>query len=310
MENFILHIGTPRTGTTTLQKCLFPKCLNNIILSKTPYHSSGISVDKKKGVIAGDIESINTYLDNVISTNEFDNYDFADTLIFIPFVALACNPIDSQLPKKYLPVAIRTIKYLHRLSITSRKKIFISSERLCDTAASLVCMSSHRELDVKYPLFALCETINKILAIQPLISVCLRNPIDYLKSKYLRTVMQRNSMELRFLTPLEYISKQSKLERNSPGTSVLAPAIHKQFLVNLKNYGKINAFGFQNLLHSEDVFSLLGLPNEKNYSFKSFPHENKLPFSNSDQQEVRDLLIKALKNNGFLEIILSSQLYE
>ena len=40
MSNFIIHIGAPRTGTTTLQQHIFPLAKNHIVAQKKPKTNS------------------------------------------------------------------------------------------------------------------------------------------------------------------------------------------------------------------------------------------------------------------------------
>ena len=47
MGRIIVHIGAPRTGTTVLQKNLFPNACKNIIYSKRAYGSSARITNKK-----------------------------------------------------------------------------------------------------------------------------------------------------------------------------------------------------------------------------------------------------------------------
>ena len=49
MSDLILHIGSPRTGTTVLQKHLFPKASNSHIVSKKAFEASHLTSDPTKG---------------------------------------------------------------------------------------------------------------------------------------------------------------------------------------------------------------------------------------------------------------------
>jgi hypothetical protein len=114
----------------------------------------------------------------------------------------------------------------------------------------------------------------------------------------------------RELSPTEFIQKQIKLEHNHPGTSALTPAMHAEFIKQLQKYAFIKAFGFQELLASDDVFSLMGLQGEKKYAFRHFPRENKLPFNGEQEKAIEAEITKALKQNNFYDRVKKSQMFE
>ena len=114
----------------------------------------------------------------------------------------------------------------------------------------------------------------------------------------------------RDLSPAEYIQKQFILESNHPGTSALTPAMHSEFIKQLQQHAFVKAFGFQELLASDDVFSLMGLQGEDKYAFRDFPRENKLPFTKDQEQEIEAEITKALKKYDFYNRITKAQMFE
>ena len=121
--------------------------------------------------------------------------------------------------------------------------------------------------------------------------------------------MRRKTRE-RDLTPAEYIQKQLTLEVDFPSTSVLAPAMHSEFIKQLQQHAFVKAFGFQELLASDDVFSLMGLQGEDKYAFRDFPRENKLPFAKEQEQAIEAKITQALKQYGFYDRIMKAQMFE
>ena len=117
-------------------------------------------------------------------------------------------------------------------------------------------------------------------------------------------------MSLRQLTPSEYIQKQCFLESNNPGTSALTPAMHAEFIKQLQQHAFVKAFGFQELLASDDVFTLIGLQGEDKYAFRDLPRENKLPFTKEQEQAIENEIIHALKQYGFYDRIMKAQMFE
>ena len=114
----------------------------------------------------------------------------------------------------------------------------------------------------------------------------------------------------RDLSPTEYIQKQSILETNHPGTSALTPAMHSEFIQQLQKHAFVKAFGFQELLTSDDVFSLIGLQGEDRHAFRDFPRENQLPFTKEQEQAIEAEITKALKQYGFYDRIMKAQMFE
>ena len=117
-------------------------------------------------------------------------------------------------------------------------------------------------------------------------------------------------MKFRRINPREYIQKQSILEHNHPGTSALTPAMHAEFVKQLQKHAFVKAFGFQELLASDDVFSLMGLQGENKYAFRDFPRENKLPFTKEQEQAIEAEITEALKYYGFYDRVMQSQMFE
>ena len=116
--------------------------------------------------------------------------------------------------------------------------------------------------------------------------------------------------EERDLSPSEYIQKQAILESNHPGTSALTPAMHSEFIKQLQQHAFVKAFGFQDLLASDDVFSLMGLLGEDKYAIRDFPRENKLPFTKEQEQAIEVEITQALKQYSFYDRIMKAQMFE
>ena len=114
----------------------------------------------------------------------------------------------------------------------------------------------------------------------------------------------------RDLSPTEYIHKQAILESNHPGTSALTPAMHSEFIKQLQQHAFVKAFGFQELLASDDVFSLMGLQGESKYAFRDLPRENKLPVAEEQEKVIEAEITQALKQYGFYDRIMKSQMFE
>ena len=85
---------------------------------------------------------------------------------------------------------------------------------------------------------------------------------------------------------------------------------HAEFVKQLQKHAFVKAFGFQELLASDDVFSLMGLQGEDKYAFRDFPRENKLPFTKEQENAIEVEITQALKQYGFYDHIMKAQMFE
>ena len=308
--SIIIHLGTPRTGTTVLQKHLFPKVKNHFLIQKNAYAATGKIIDKKKGTMGGDIPKCISDMQSLttpISANQAT--EFLNNLL-LPTLLVPSDPVRRLALQDYQRNAISLgIKILEQTSSFLSKTIFISTERLCDTGASLRCYSNHSH-EREFPIYPFIRGIKEFTSEESRINLCLRDPIKQLRSKYIRTFFMRRHFKERDLAPAEYIQKQARLEIDFPGTSALTPAMHAQFIQQLQQHAFVKAFGFQELLASDDVFSLMGLQGENKYAFRDLPRENKFPFTKEEEEEIEIQITNALKQYGFYDRIMKTQMFE
>jgi hypothetical protein len=289
MSKFIIHIGAPRTGTTVLQKHIFPQLKTTLGLTKRPYQAS-------------------------ISNQQPTEYQLETK----PLHEFTANERHDLLENRIMPGSIHkeeetklsTLEFIRELSTyQGAQKILISSELLCDNPASLNCYSKHHpKFSDKFYIYNLIDLFAEA-SIVPTIAVCLREPIPYLASKYLRTVVQRESTRERFLSPFEFINKQLTLERRTPGSSALTPALHKSFLEQLNNKAKTIAFGFRDLVSSNDVLKLFRLDEPSKLRFSNYPRENGLRFDSKCKQQACEEIDMVLQQTGIKKEITENQIY-
>jgi len=302
MKKIIIHIGAPRTGTTVLQRSLFCLAKNHLVFQKKPYKMSGERVGSSAKILLNELHNIDP---------EVNSTSFFNRFLIMPAQYASRNPDLNNAHEEYFVVLQAVARKLASLREKSQKSILMSSERLCDTSSSLVCNSRHLGLDWIFGYITICSAISQALNERAHIVVCLREPIQYLRSKYLRTFLQRRAMKgVRYLSPSEFIQKQVHLESRYPGTSALSPAIHAEFIRQLQQHAHVKAFGFQELLASSDVFSLMGLEGEGEYAFSSFPRENHFLFTKEQEKAVEGEIAEALKKYDYYERLVSAQLFE
>ena len=288
----------PKDGHYISPKNIFNKSKANTFLSKDAYSSSA-----------------NVVLPGIVDNNFLQSQITSDTSppkpkeIFDQIFFCALKLAVDKTRQEFSDKLISLIKLCDK---NFAGEIVISSERFCDCSASQRGDSRHQENSDK--VFAIIATLialkSSTIKTPSLVTLCLRDPIQYIRSKYLRTVIQRKYISLRHLTPSEYTQKQCALESNHPGTSALTPAMHSEFIKQLEQHAFVKAFGFQELLASDDVFSLMGLQGEDKYAFRDFPGENTLPFTKEQENAIEAEITQALKRYGFYDRIMKAQMYE
>ena len=308
--SFVIHIGTPRTGTTVLQKYLFPKSKNYFVVQKRAYATTGQIVDAERGMGGGSIgQCISQMQSLVVPLSDNQATDFLNNLL-IPPLLTPSDPLKRSKLKGMQKHALSLgIQILAQTSDALAKTVFLSTERLCDTTASLRCYSRHSK-EGEFLIYPLIKAIKEFSGGEAKVTLCLRDPIKYLRSKYIRTFFMRRQFKERDLAPAAYIQTQVALEVGYPGTSALTPAMHAEFIKQLQQYAFVKAFGFQELLASDDVFSLMGLRGEDKYAFQDFPRENKYPITKEQEQAIEVEITQALKQYGFYDQIMKSQMFE
>lgn len=296
---FVLHVGPSRTGTTVLQKHLFPKAEKHLFLTKRPYTSSA----GKWASRMFEIPEVVREVDLLLSSETCDLSEMAPDLI-LPLCFMAAYSRNPLLEKKLKEV----LTWLMTRYSSSFHSICISSEMLSETENSLNALTE--PVLGKFPINYLSRVFASVSGVAPAVLACLRDPIPHLASKYLRCVKQRVDKKLRFLTPTEYIDKQIRIDRRRRSASALSPVIHARFLRELHESSFVKVIGFRELVRSKDVFSLLGFTGEQAIAFDSLPRENAADDLGADKVLLEREIVDALKANGYYELIMSSRLYK
>ena len=299
MREVVIHPGLPRTGTTVLQKHVFPRAERSLLLSKAYGEKSILhpfTLRDLKNLI-GSVDGGAVCITSSLAVRR--------QLFRAIFTACFSLAVDST--------RIEVQRLLQELlQLVSRggdkEHVVISSERLVDTYSSLNGASKQKGEKV-FPVFVLISNMRAI-GIEPRVLVCLRDPLSYLRSKYLRTLGQRHAIGARLLTPYEYIIKQVTLEESCPGASALSPAQHSRFLSTLEACSAVHAVGFSDLLQSSDVFTQLGFTGQPMHAFRDFPRENQLPYSREEEESVRLEVIRALKSTNYYDKIMLGKRFD
>ena len=242
--SIMIHIGLPRTGTTVLQKHLFPNCKNTFVVSKKAYASSGNIRDHRNPLIGLTTKEELRLSLEMRGIEKAQITDFYVKYILTPLADISNNKRDPEV-ENLICTAVTRLK-----NISKHQDLLFSSERICDCSASLRGDSIHNSVDEEFLLYSLARVCTNVGRQYPLVMACFREPISYLRSKYIRTWGIRQNGNLRKISPKEYIQKQSLQEKRHPVTSALSPAKHSEFIRQLQRHAYVKAFGFQELIGS------------------------------------------------------------
>lgn len=87
MKEMIIHIGTPRTGTTVLQKSLFPKAKSHHVFQKRPYSTTGDLINAEKGLIGGPLNKCILQLRSLATPIKAEQTtEFLNKILFTPLI--------------------------------------------------------------------------------------------------------------------------------------------------------------------------------------------------------------------------------
>lgn len=303
-KDIVFHIGAPRTATTVLQKYVFSELKNYYYLSKVPFGSAGLVAGKSSLRNEYSTDFIRSILrdEPLVDEEKIVFFEFAFGLLSIK---MATFPNSDDLAQMFRRALSRISK-----STGDFKGALVSMERFVDTSASLNGDSLHQpKSDQSFPIY---QTLRRAyeFGLSPRVLVILRDPLQYLRSKYCRTFYQRRSSGSRQLTPIEYIDKQCKLESQFPGTSALSVAMHASFVKSLANLSYVKAIGFKDLVGSHNVFQAIGLPGELAIDFSALPVENSLRIPGVDHASLCKDIKSALIRNHYYDKIAAEKMYE
>lgn len=304
MDDIIFHVGAPRTATTVLQKYVFSSSKRYFCISKNPFGASGLAAKKASIVNEYSREFIDSMLrDDVIASQEKMNF-FKFAFGLLP-LKLSTFPESKELCLMFEKALVRLSKSAHAF-----EGALVSTERFVDTSASLNGDSVHKsKSDRSFPVYQVLRRAYEF-GFSSRVLVVLRDPFEYLRSKYCRTCFQRRSSGSRPISASEYINKQCKLELKWPGTSALSVAMHASFVRSLGQYSYVKAIGFSDLLDSSDVFRLMGMQDEMPINFGDLPVENSLHLPGLSRSSLRGVIKDSLAENGFYDRILQEKLYD
>lgn len=305
-KELILHIGVPRTATTTLQNHVFPRGQSYVYLGKDSVSIQAKPPGKGKSgeALLGMIEEFRQPLVLEPSTGRFGR-KLEQALFWLP-ILVSLQPDEKRTALyEQLLLACRSL----RDAAIPVDRYLLSQERFSITRGTYRGEGSSPEAHP--PFVWLCRAWQEVNGIAPRILVCLRDPVQHMVSRYLRyAAFQVSGGAESALRPVEYLEKQFELHRSNPHGSLFTTLFHRSFLRYCCDHGFVRAVGYEDLVASDNVFALLGLVEQERISFHSLPRENPIGhlFPEDRIREIRRLMKRTLKAHGFFEPMLHERL--
>ena len=141
MKQILLHIGAPRTGTTVIQKHALHRLKNTLYISKKPY-SGGAPRSTDKSLTSTynlrELKNLQSFPSLHMTEDNNNSMEILLSLTQALGFAVANKLEEQEVLNRKLVEMVNSISRFPNCD-----QILISLERLCDTTASLMCMSTH-----------------------------------------------------------------------------------------------------------------------------------------------------------------------
>lgn len=318
--SLILHVGPPRTATTTLQKSVFPALKAHLCLQKLPYtsHSSvprrfsswsttksntGYLIDPKA------VEERLGGLNNHVSLAE-DAKALHELFSIVKSLAHIISHNDHW-ENQQLRTLLRTALGVGASCAKSiGANVLVASESLSNSTFPMSLKESLFHRIQKLEVDAVCREWRLLTHGNiPVISFCLREPIDHLYSRYTRYMINCQANKRKALTPRSWTHAQCKALLVNRQHSALFPALHQSFSSYHSELGYIKVYTYQQLMDSHDVCSLLGLANEAKVGFASLPRENRSPMNARIRYDMIQEITSTLRAEGCFDMVMDERLF-
>lgn len=321
--HLLLHIGPPRTATTTLQKHVFPNVSHHLCLQKKAYRYhlkaaelQGCDIIPGQGYVI-DYNQMKMMLGSLRETG-LQAESSRDTLYFLVSASsetLCMRSVQqSRMKKLWYQLLVQSLRLAAETVLDEQgwSGLVIASEALSNTTVgirgSLKAVADQDSLQTSVLCSAWREGVHGPI---PHISFCLRDPIDYILSRYLRHCANRSSKDApgSRLSPEQWLAVQAEAFSSQPQLSALFPAFHLSFTRFHARHGFIRPYGFEELLATDDVFALIGLDHEAKFSFSSLPRENRLRGLSQSAENIKVRIEATLKELQLFEQLRNEQIY-
>ncbi len=276
--SFYLHVGLPRTATTTLQRDVFPKLMDVVYLGK-PWHNSGLL----KGKV-----TLDSLVDHWIKDPSTDSAAYANLIAVLQTLITGIKKNNSE----YRPEqALRQVELVGQFVKALQRKMpgtdfLYSDESLIESVAGL---SSNNRHGAAVPLEQLA---NAGLLKGMTVLLVLREPQDFLRASWYKNNEFQHKYKLEPYSFDAWIKKQLALFVRKRSASRIYQAMHQSFSRHVGTYcPDLHISHYEALQQSDDLMASLtgGRISTPGVSLKTLPKEN----SSFRNQEVVDFMLNA-----------------
>ena len=259
-----LHIGLPKTATTTLQEEVFPNLEDYLYLGKRQSDNFGVIPEVTIPELLTIIEKITT---EILNTQNINNFGICKQI----FNRLNNSIANYNFHSDTYQAVKQLFSTVNQLAADSGLKGWCySDEALVISFRSLNCKTVG--LDKKKLLEkAFLEAFYETLGSNTTGLVVFRDPVELITSFYYTSSRQRfisfkNGDKTR--RPLrfdEFLDKQQTLLEYGAFQSILDPCFQQDFLNKLKQCMPVIARDFEQLKQGDDVIKTLGITDSKSH---------------------------------------------
>ena len=258
-----LHIGLPKTATTTLQEEVFPNLENYLYLGKSKNDNKRIKRSKTSELVT----LVDKTTTEILITQNINNFGNCKRV----FGALKDSILDYNKHSDLYQAVKQLFSAANQLAADSGLQGWCySDESFSFSGRSLNCKTVG--LDKKKLLEkAFLEAFYETLGSNTTGLVVFRDPVELITSFYYTSSRQRfisfkNGDKTR--RPLrfdEFLDKQQTLLEYGAFQSILDPCFQQDFLNKLKQCMPVIARDFEQLKQGDDVIKTLGITDSKSH---------------------------------------------
>lgn len=277
-SRLLLHVGLPRTGTTTLQRHVFPAMTKTLYLGK-PWNNKVIGFDSSPLMLLKAIQqhkklfdkdaNIKEILQNTLFSiiNNFAKSSYTkDRKQLLHIIKEFCLCIDEML-------SWQNLNLLH------------SNEALIESLSGTLALEGCKGLSVPLEFIAELGLLKRCI-----VSLVLREPLSFLRASFYKSQEMRLRNGIHALSFESFIQRQIAIFLRQPSASRIFLCMHKPFITHMKKYcPHLVVNHYENLIEESHVLdALFGFKTgEKAINMKYLPGENK---SNRNDETVRFIL--------------------
>lgn len=316
----ILYCGTPRTATTSLQKHVFPRIINYLCIHKQPYSFSREAIQGLPGsfsstpnAVGVDMHSLKLSIKFLNDASVIDENWRNSTFAILRYLSSALGIRSCKQAKVYHALLSEALAMARRAARNyPMRGIIYATEGLSNTTFPLTCDPAVLTTTEKLPVEVIANAWSDMAENGEVrIVFCLRDPLEHITSRYLRYKHNKTRSKLShaIVGEQEWIMRQCKAYNDNPVCSAFFPCFHMEFVKFHHRLGFVRSVGFQDIIHSSDILSALGLNERARINIAKAMPENSAGVDAVTRHETLSKIKEALGQSGYLEKMYMQQMH-